>query len=94
MNWEEANGDLIFTTSLADAIERYKSIYFITSEAEFIQFIKDNMREQPEEYATIRLINANTEQVDNDRAEELDIGKNECAATAYAKAQAEKDAAS
>jgi glyoxylase-like metal-dependent hydrolase (beta-lactamase superfamily II) len=94
MNWEEANGDLIFTTSLADAIERNKSIYFITSEAEFIQFIKDNMREQPEEYATIRLINANTEQVDNDRAEELDIGKNECAATAYAKAQAEKDAAS
>ncbi len=52
------------------------------------------MREQPEEYAVIRLLNANKEQVDNDQAEELDIGKNECAATAYAKAQAEKDAVS
>jgi glyoxylase-like metal-dependent hydrolase (beta-lactamase superfamily II) len=94
MNWEEANENLVFTTSLQDAIERNKAIYFIASESNFIQFIKDNMREQPEEYAVIRLLNANKEQVDNDRAEELDIGKNECAATAYAKAQAEKDAAS
>ena len=94
MNWEETNDDLIFTTSLANAIERNKKIYSITSEAGFIQFIKDNMRSQPEEYATIRLINANKEQVNNDRAEELDIGKNECAATAYAKAQTEKDAGS
>ncbi len=52
------------------------------------------MREQPEEYATIRLINANTEQVDNDRAEEMDIGKNECAATAYTKTQTGKNAVS
>ncbi|MCI5209374.1 MAG: MBL fold metallo-hydrolase, partial [Candidatus Electrothrix sp. ATG2] len=64
----------------------------IFDKADFIRFIKDNMRSQPEEYATIRLINANKEQVNSDRAEELDIGKNECAATAYAKAQAEKDA--
>ncbi|MDU9050120.1 MAG: MBL fold metallo-hydrolase [Candidatus Electrothrix sp. Rat3] len=94
MNWEEANNELIFTTSLGDAIERNKDIYSIASEADFIQFIRDNMRDQPEEYAIIRLINANKEQVDSDRAEELDIGKNECAATAYAKAQAEKDATS
>uniref|UniRef100_UPI004055A548 MBL fold metallo-hydrolase n=1 Tax=Candidatus Electrothrix sp. TaxID=2170559 RepID=UPI004055A548 len=94
MNWEEANKDLIFTTSLGDATEQNKAIYSIANEADFIQFIKDNIREQPEEYAIIRLINANTEQVDNDRAEELDIGKNECAATAYAKAQVEKDAVS
>ncbi|MCI5161828.1 MAG: MBL fold metallo-hydrolase [Candidatus Electrothrix sp. AX5] len=94
MNWEEANDQLIFTTSLGDAIERNKTIYSIASEKEFIQFIRDNMRDQPEEYAAIRLINANKEQVDSTRAEELDIGKNECAATAYAKTQAEKDAAS
>jgi glyoxylase-like metal-dependent hydrolase (beta-lactamase superfamily II) len=98
MNWEEATEDLIFTTSLEAAIEQNKAIYFIASEAEFIQFIKDNMREQPKEYAVIRLVNANKEQIDNDRAEELDIGKNECAATAYAQAQAqaqaEKDAPS
>ncbi|WLE96487.1 MAG: MBL fold metallo-hydrolase [Candidatus Electrothrix communis] len=94
MNWEEANDELIFTTSLGNAIERNKNIYSIASEEEFIQFIRDNMRDQPEEYAVIRLLNANKEQVDSERAEELDIGKNECAATAYAEAQAEKDAAS
>ena len=94
MNWEEANDDLIFTTSLGEAIERNKAIYSIASEEAFIQFIRDNMRAQPEEYAVIRLLNANKEQVNSERAEELDIGKNECAATAYAEAQAEKDAVS
>ncbi|MCI5124118.1 MAG: MBL fold metallo-hydrolase, partial [Candidatus Electrothrix sp. AR5] len=94
MNWEEANDDLIFTTSLGEAIERNKAIYSIAGEEKFIQFIRDNMRVQPEEYAVIRLINANKEQVDSERAEELDIGKNECAATAYAEAQAEKDTVS
>ena len=43
MNWEEANDELIFTTSLGDAIERNKDIYSIASEADFIQFIRDNM---------------------------------------------------
>jgi len=60
-------------------------------ETDFIQYIKGNMREQPSEYALIRLANANTEQYDIDRQEELDLGKNECAATAYAEAQAEKE---
>jgi uncharacterized HAD superfamily protein len=92
MNWEEANEDLLFTTSLGDAIERNKAIYAISNQADFIRFIQDNMRAQPEEYAVIRLLNAHKKQVDNDQAEILDIGKNECAATAYAKAQAEKDA--
>ena len=45
------------------------------------------MREQPPEYATIRLINANLDQVNDDKAEELDLGKNECAASAYAAQQ-------
>lgn len=42
------------------------------------------MRPQPEEYNKIRLINANLEQVDEEEQNILDIGKNECAATAYA----------
>jgi glyoxylase-like metal-dependent hydrolase (beta-lactamase superfamily II) len=94
MDWKEADDDLIFTTALADAVERNKDIYSIKSEAAFIRFIKDNMRPQPEEYAVIRMVNANKEQVENDRAEVLDLGKNECAATAYAKAQAEQNTAS
>ncbi|RUM38283.1 MAG: MBL fold metallo-hydrolase, partial [Desulfobulbus sp.] len=51
MNWEEANEDLTFTTTLGETIERNKDIYFIDSEKDFVQFIKDNMRPQPEEYA-------------------------------------------
>ena len=90
MNWEEANENLIFITTLGQAIERNKDIYYIESEEKFVQFIKDNMRPQPKEYAMIRKVNANIEDVDDDRAEELDLGKNECAATAYAKAQAEQ----
>lgn len=92
MDWEEATEDLTFVTTLGDAIDRNRDIYYIESEAAFIQFIKDNMRSQPEEYAEIRLVNANTKQVEDERAEELDLGKNECAATAYAKAQSEKGA--
>ena len=94
MDWNEANDDLIFVTTLGETIDRNRDIYYIESEAAFFQFIKDNMRPQPEEYAVIRLVNANLEQVDDDRAEELDLGKNECAATLYAKAQADKNAAS
>lgn len=90
MNWEESTEELTFITSLGDAIDRNKDIYYIENEAAFIQFIKDNMRTQPEEYAEIRLVNGNQKEVEDDRAEELDLGKNECAATAYAAAQAEK----
>ena len=46
------------------------------------------MRPQPEEYKKIRLINANLEQVDEEEQNTLDIGKNECAATSYAKQKA------
>ena len=92
MDWQEANDDLIFISTLGEAIDRNSDIYNIESEAAFIQFIKDNMRQQPEEYGEIRQVNANLKQVEDDRAEELDLGKNECAATAYAKAQTEKKA--
>ena len=94
MNWEEANQDLTFITTLGETIDRNHDIYYIENEADFIEFIKDNMRPQPEEYAVIRMVNANLEQVEDDKAEELDLGKNECAATAYAKSQGTKKTAS
>ncbi len=90
MNWDEANEDLIFCLTFKQVKDRNKDI-FSMDETDFIQYIKGNMREQPSEYALIRLANANTEQYDIDRQEELDLGKNECAATAYAEAQAEKE---
>jgi glyoxylase-like metal-dependent hydrolase (beta-lactamase superfamily II) len=87
MDWSEANENLIFIKSQHDVKEINKAIFAIDNENDFFQFIKDNMRPQPEEYATIRLINANLLQEDNEQQEILDLGKNECAATAYAKGQ-------
>ena len=44
------------------------------------------MRPQPEEYAKIREINAGLVAVDEEQQEIMDIGKNECAASAHAPA--------
>ena len=84
MSWNEADDHLAFAASLARTREYNRDIHAIADSAAFLAFIKANMRKQPDEYATIRLINANLEQVDDERAEELDLGKNECAAEAYA----------
>ncbi len=87
MSWQEADARLIFATTLAAAKAANKAIYALADKADFLAFIKSNMRQQPAEYATIRQINANLVQVDDEKAEELDLGKNECAATAYAARQ-------
>lgn len=90
INWIEANDDLIFALPLGDVKKRNEQIYKIDQKENFVQFIKDNIRAQPEEYATIRLVNANLKQVDADEQEVLDLGKNECAASAYAKTHDKK----
>ncbi len=87
ISWEEANSDLNFSATLNQVSNFNKDILAMDNKSDFLTFIKGNMREQPPEYATIRLINGNFEQVDNDKAEELDLGKNECAASAYAAQQ-------
>ncbi len=87
MSWEEANDKLAFASTLAETMLFNKDIYAIKDKSGFLSFIKSNMRKQPDEYAVIRRINANLEKVDDDKAEELDLGKNECAATAYAAKQ-------
>ncbi len=92
MSWEEANDELAIAATLAETVAFNKDIYAIADKPSFLHFIQKNMRKQPDEYAMIRLINANLEQVDDDKAEELDLGKNECAATAYAAQQQAKEA--
>ncbi len=87
ISWEEANDDLLFACPFSEVKKRNAQIYEIDREEDFIRFIQDNMRPQPEEYATIRQVNANLIQVDDEQAEILDLGKNECAASAYAKKQ-------
>jgi glyoxylase-like metal-dependent hydrolase (beta-lactamase superfamily II)/rhodanese-related sulfurtransferase len=88
IDWEEADRDLCFVATLAEVKNYNKDIFAIDNKADFLTFIKSNMRDQPPEYAEIRLINASLKQVDDAKAEELDLGKNECAASAYAAQQA------
>lgn len=88
IDWDEADSRLIFTCTLGEAIARNKAIYDINNPEEFFAFIQAHMRQQPEEYKRIRRINANLEQVDEEEQNILDIGKNECAASAYAKLKA------
>lgn len=88
MDWEEANADLLFTRSLAEVLDRNRDIYGLATLAAFIDFIKANLRPQPEEYAVIRLVNANLREEDDEQQEVLDLGKNECAASTSARQQA------
>ncbi len=87
IDWDEANNRLNFARPLGEVKKINEHIYAIDNESDFLDFIKSHMREQPPEYATIRLVNANLEVVDDEKAEVLDLGKNECAASAYAAAQ-------
>lgn len=84
----EADETLVFCLSLEKVKERNNDIFSMTEERDSVKYIKDNTRKQPPEYALIRLANGNMEEYDEDRQEELDLGKNERAATAYAKATA------
>jgi len=87
IDWNEADNRLNFARTLSEVKKINESIYAIDNENDFLEFIKSHMREQPAEYATIRLVNANLEVVDDEKAEVLDLGKNECAASAYAASQ-------
>lgn len=84
MDWKEANEDLVFAETLGKIKEINASIYGITDENAFYEFIRSNMRPQPEEYAKIREINAGLVQVDAEEADNMDLGKNECAASMHA----------
>ena len=88
IEWSEANSDKIFIDTLGSIKQRNSDIYGIQEEAEFVKFIKDNIRKQPDEYAEIRKVNAGLLDVDDEDQEVMDLGKNECAASMYAAQQA------
>ncbi len=83
MEWDEADENLVFTASIGAIKKRNPHIYAIDNEKAFFEFIKANMRPQPEEYAKIREINAGLVEVDEEQQEIMDIGKNECAASMH-----------
>jgi len=82
MDWSEADPSQIFSDTLGNIKNKNFDIYSISTETEFIGFIKDNMRLQPEVYAEIRKVNAGLLEVDAEKQEIMDLGKNECAASA------------
>jgi len=82
MNWKEADAKLRFMESLGKIKAMNSEIYSIDNPEDFYTFIKSNMRPQPEEYAKIREINAGLVEVDEEQQDILDLGKNECAASA------------
>ena len=85
MDWKEANPDLMFTESIGKIKEINADIYKIADEDTFFGFIEANLRKQPDEYAKIREINAGLVNVDDENADIMDLGKNECAASQMAK---------
>jgi glyoxylase-like metal-dependent hydrolase (beta-lactamase superfamily II) len=84
MDWSEADRFQIFSDTLGSIKNKNADIYNIQNEDAFIGFIKDNMRPQPEVYAEIRKVNAGLLEVDAEEQEIMDLGKNECAASAQA----------
>ena len=84
IEWREANSELLLIDTLGSIRRKNSDIYGIQEEAKFVQFIKDNMRKQPDEYAQIRKVNAGLLHVDDEDQEIMDLGKNECAASMYA----------
>jgi glyoxylase-like metal-dependent hydrolase (beta-lactamase superfamily II)/rhodanese-related sulfurtransferase len=83
IEWREANSDQLFVETLGNIKNKNSDIYGIDTEAEFVRFIQDNMRQQPDEYAQIRKVNAGLLDVDDEDQEIMDLGKNECAASMY-----------
>jgi glyoxylase-like metal-dependent hydrolase (beta-lactamase superfamily II) len=82
MDWSEADGSHLFSDTLGSIKNKNADIYNIENEDAFIGFIKDNMRPQPEVYAEIRKVNAGLLEVGAEEQEIMDLGKNECAASA------------
>ncbi|MCK5417323.1 MAG: MBL fold metallo-hydrolase [Desulfobacterales bacterium] len=82
MDWSEANPFRVFSDTLGNIKNKNSDIYSISTETEFIGFIKNNMRPQPEVYAEIRKVNAGLLEVGAEEQEIMDLGKNECAASA------------
>ena len=82
IDWQEADTSLRFMAPLGEIIHKNIEIYNIKNQKDFYAFIKANLRQQPEEYAKIREINAGLVEVDEEKQDILDLGKNECAASA------------
>jgi glyoxylase-like metal-dependent hydrolase (beta-lactamase superfamily II) len=81
LNWSEMNQEGKFIQSLELIIKNNSEIYNCNDVNEFKDFIKANMRKQPDVYAEIRKVNAGIIEPPEEEQRTMDIGKNECAAS-------------
>jgi len=77
----EATGDHLIMNDFGTIKALNESIYGLDNEADFIAYIVDNMRDQPEVYNTIRQVNAGLLSPEAEELDTMDLGKNECAAS-------------
>ena len=83
-DWErEADEQLRIVNDFGTVKSLNEAIYGIEDEAEFVEYIKANIREQPEIYDQIRLVNAGRLTPDPKKQNVMDLGKNECAASGH-----------
>jgi glyoxylase-like metal-dependent hydrolase (beta-lactamase superfamily II) len=83
IEWKEADENMVFAATMGAIRKDNAEIYSIADKTAFYEFIRANMRKQPEEYAKIREINAGLLEADEEEREIMDFGKNECAASKY-----------
>ena len=79
----ESDEDLCISKSFADVIKQNEEIYGIQDIEQFVDWVKENMREQPPEYDDIRLFNSGKLDLDEEQKIILDLGKNQCAASTH-----------
>ena len=81
MDWSEITKEAKFIDRLENIIASNDDIYSIANVDEFVDYIKVNMRAQPEVYAQIRQVNAGILIPAEEEQTIMDVGKNECAAS-------------
>jgi glyoxylase-like metal-dependent hydrolase (beta-lactamase superfamily II) len=81
MDWSEITEDGKFMDSFGHIMETNNQIYRYEDVNTFTDFIKGNIRKQPEVYAKIRQVNAGLLEPPQEEQVIMDVGKNECAAT-------------
>lgn len=82
--WQEADARGVFMESLGN-LRRDNVAFHHPTELKFAQFIAENLRPQPAVYAQIRRVNGGWLKVDEEEANTMDLGKNECGASNYGK---------
>ncbi|OGG99316.1 MAG: hypothetical protein A2600_12570 [Candidatus Lambdaproteobacteria bacterium RIFOXYD1_FULL_56_27] len=82
-DWTERNPQGLFARSLGEVKALNPEIFLPMKEDEFLAYIQGRVRPQPEEYSVIRTLNLGQGEKSEAELKELDLGKNQCAASTH-----------